>query len=96
MALNWKIRDGANDSWAKFEACGFKLFVMDQDGDGSAWSVKYRGVELADGIIYEAGESKYHFELAMDAAEKAFRIAFDNKELKKQIKRFQEELKSHD
>lgn len=93
MPLNWKIRDGANDSWAKFETCGFKLWVMDQDGDGSVWSVEYSNVELASGNIYESGEGTYHFDLAIDAAERAFRIAFDNKELQKQIKNFQEEIK---
>lgn len=92
MSLNWKSRDDGNSEWASFETGHFKLSVMDQDGDGSVWSLEYRGVYLVSFKSQDDEGDKYHFDIALEKAERAFRIAFDQKELLRQIDKFTDAL----
>ena len=94
MSLNWKFRDDGNNQWASFETGRFKLSVMDQDGDGSEWSLEYRDIDLVCCKNQDDEGGKYHFDVALEKAERAFRIAFDQKELLRQIDKFVDALAS--
>lgn len=88
VSLNWTFKDDGNNEWADFAVGHFKVSVMDQDGDASEWSLKYRDVYL---VCFERQDDegmKYHFDIAQEKAERAFRIAFEQKELLRQLDKF--------
>lgn len=93
MTLPWKIRGDGNNEWANFEAHGFKVSVDDHDGDASEWSLSYHGVYL---VWYRRCDDEgytYHFDVALAAAERAFRIALGRKKLLHEIDRLIAALK---
>ena len=74
MTLKWRFTEHWWGEKAVFKAAGMKAVVIDYDGDGSGWRVQHGRRILAseDNIL---SVNPYHFDVALERAEEAFRTA---------------------
>jgi hypothetical protein len=72
LTLKWQQVVKRDHALVTFKGAGYVLTVIDCDGDASVWSVKHRGVLLAEGQI-DSWKPYYHCDQACLAAEKFMR-----------------------
>lgn len=72
LTLKWEFKAYRDSATGKFQGAGYKLYVIDCDGDGSEWSVERGGQIIAEGGTYDC-DPYYHFDACLIAAEAALR-----------------------
>jgi hypothetical protein len=70
-SLKWAFTDHRDGEVAKFAVGGFRVRVVDQDGDCSVWGIRRHGKVVASGE--EDGFDPPHFFAALAKAEAALR-----------------------
>lgn len=78
MSLRWTFKEHWWGETACFRAAGYDVFVIDEDGDGSRWTLKRGKVVIAEGGTYEC-VPLYHFDACLVQAEARLREQVRNR-----------------
>lgn len=72
--LNWRFWETNMAGYGEFKGAGYWVFVIDCDGDDSAWYISRHGENIAEGRVgFDDSGDYYHFDAACLDAELVLR-----------------------